>query len=105
MPDTIVANRWYDIALEVGIDTVKCFLDGKLLMSYTEPDKLFAIAGKDNANGNIIVKVVNAYGNEVPVNIDLQHASATLSKVKLITLSAPSLTDENSFEHPVQYYT
>ncbi|TKK65304.1 hypothetical protein FC093_20310 [Ilyomonas limi] len=103
LPDTIVANRWYDIALEVGIDTVKCYLDSKLLMTYTEPDKLFAIAGKDNANGDIIVKVVNAYGNEVPVDIDLQHAVATSLKANLITLSARTLTAENSFEHPMQY--
>src|SRR5439155_24857994 len=26
LPDTIVANRWYDIELQVGIDTVICFV-------------------------------------------------------------------------------
>ncbi len=103
LPDTIIANRWYDIELQVGIDTVKCFLDGKLLMSYAEPDKLFAIAGKDNANGDMIIKVVNAYGSEVPVDINLRHTTATAEKASLITLSAPALTDENSFELPRKY--
>ena len=103
LPDTIAANRWYDIELQVGVDTVKCFLDGKLLMTYTEPDKLFAISGKDEKNGDIIIKVVNGYSTEMPVNIDLQHLSSAGSTVKIITLSAPLLTDENSFEHPQQF--
>ncbi len=103
LPDTIAANRWYDIELQVGTDTVKCYLDGHLLMTYTEPNKLFAIAGKDTKNGDVIVKMVNAYGSEMPVNIDLQGATASTSAAKMITLSAPSLTDENSFEHPAQF--
>ena len=103
LPDTIVANRWYDVTLDVGIDTVKCYLDGKLLMTYTEPDKLFAIAGKDITSGDVIVKIVNAYSSETPVDIELQHTSGNRGKTKLITLSAPSLTDENSFAHPQQF--
>ncbi|MEO8110209.1 MAG: alpha-L-arabinofuranosidase C-terminal domain-containing protein [Ginsengibacter sp.] len=103
LPDTIAVNRWYDIELQVGLDTVKCFLDGKLLMTYTEPDKLFAISGKDEKNGDIIIKLVNGYSTEMPVNIDLQQVSSTGSTAKIITLSAPSLADENSFEHPQQF--
>ena len=103
LPDTIVPDRWYDIALQVGIDTVKCFLDGKLLMTYTEPDKLFSIAGKEEKSGDIIVKIVNAYGSEVPVNIMLDNARSSYSSAKITTLSAPSLTDENSFDNPKQF--
>lgn len=103
LPDTIAANRWYDIELQVGIDTVKCFLDGKLLMTYTEPDKLFAISGKDEKTDDIIIKLVNGYSAAMPVNIDLQHSSTVNSTAKIITLSAPLLTDENSFLHPQQF--
>jgi alpha-L-arabinofuranosidase len=103
LPDTIVTNRWYNIALEVGVHTVKCYLDGKLLITYTEPDKLFSISGKDTTKGDLIIKVVNAYATEVPVNIELQHTSAIPPIAQIITLSAPALTDENSFEHPKQY--
>ncbi len=103
LPDTIAANRWYDIELQVGTDTVKCFLDGKLLMTYTEPNKLFAIAGKDSSNGDVIVKIVNAYGSEMPVDIDLQGANQMLTSAQVTTLSSPSLSSENSYEHPQQY--
>lgn len=103
LPDTIAANRWYDIELQVGVDTVKCFLDGKLLMTYTEPDKLFAISGKDEKTGDIILKIVNAYNAEIPVSVGFQNSFAIQPSSELITLSAPNLTDENSFEQPEQY--
>jgi alpha-L-arabinofuranosidase len=82
---------------------VKCFLDGKLLMAYTEPDKLFALSGKNSVTGDIIVKIVNAYGSEVPVNINLQNEKNISPQSTLTTLSAPALTDENTFEYPTRY--
>jgi alpha-N-arabinofuranosidase len=103
LADTIQPNKWYDIELQVGVDTVKCFLDGKLLMTYTEPNKLFVIAGKDSATGDIIVKIVNAYGNEVPVNINLLNGKNISGQSILTTLSASALTDENTFEYPTRY--
>ena len=103
LPDTIVTNRWYDIELQVGIDTVKCFLNGKLLMSYMNSDKLFAVSGKDTTSGDVIVKIVNAYDFEMPVIINLQHDFSVQSAAKFTVLSAPDLTDENSFEHPKQF--
>jgi alpha-L-arabinofuranosidase len=114
LADTIVTNRWYDITLEVGIDTVKCYLNGKLLMSYTEPNKLFAIAGRKNDNGDLIIKLVNGYADPMPLTLDLRGISISAGGVaapattdsiagELITLSAPQLSDENSYEHPLQY--
>lgn len=101
LPDTIQPNKWYDIALQVGIDTVKCFLDGKLLMRYTEPDKLFAISGKDAASGDVIMKIVNAYNTETRVAVQLQNEN--VSTAEMITLSSSNLTDENSFETPEKF--
>jgi alpha-L-arabinofuranosidase len=103
LPDTIQLNKWYDITLDVGVDTVKCYLNGNLLMTYTEPDKLFAISGKDESNGDIIVKIVNAYGNEMSANIDFKNDGFKSSNILLTTLSAPSLTDENTFYEPEKY--
>ena len=103
LPDTIQTNKWYDITLDVGVDTVKCYLDGKLLMTYTEPDKLFAISGKDESNGDIIVKIVNAYVSEMPVDIDFKNDDFKSSNILLTTLSSPSLTDENTFDEPEKY--
>ncbi len=103
LPDTIQTGKWYDIELQVGVDTVKCFLNGKLLMSYTEPDKFFTISGKDESSGDIIVKIVNAYSNVIPVQIDLKNIVSLQPNAEIVTLSAPHLTDENSFQQPTQY--
>jgi alpha-L-arabinofuranosidase len=99
----IEAGRWYDIELQVGLDSVKCYLDGELLLTYTEPQKLFAIAGKDQKNGDVIVKLVNAYGNAVPATIKLDETFFNSSKATLTTLSAPGLQLENSYQDPARY--
>lgn len=103
LPDTIQTNRWYDIRLDVGVDTVKCYLDGKLLMTYTEPNKFFSIAGVDNKTGELIVKMVNAYAAALPVVIDLNGVQMTTGSVAITSLSAPALSDENSFASPTAY--
>lgn len=100
LTDTIVPGRWYDIELQVGLHTVKCFLNGRLLMSYSEPSRLFAIAGKDTATGGIIIKLVNAYSETVPAHINIQNAPGFKNRAEWLTLSAPSAEAENSFDHP-----
>lgn len=95
--DTIQAGKWYDVRLEVGMDTVKCFLDDKLLMSYSEPHKLFAIAGKDDKTGELIIKLVNGYSDTVETDFDISGVTGKASKITQTVLTSPSLTDENSF--------
>lgn len=93
----IETRRWYDIRLEVGLDKVNCYLDGKLLMSYEPPPVFFAIAGKDAASGDIIIKTVNAGAEPYTTQIKLDNAPALQSKAALITLSAPNGEAENGF--------
>jgi alpha-N-arabinofuranosidase len=98
----IETGRWYEIRLEVGPDKVDCYLDGKLLMSYTPPPTFFALAGKDNATGDIIIKTVNAGAEPVTTHINLENAQVK-PQAKLITLTAPDGEAENSFAQPKQY--
>lgn len=97
----IETGRWYEIRLEVGADKVDCYLDGKLLMTYTPPPVFFAIAGKDSTTGDIIIKTVNAGPDPITTHLDLDNAPALPLKAKLITLSAPSGEAENSFDKEV----
>jgi alpha-L-arabinofuranosidase len=102
LPEPIETGRWYDIRLEVGYDKVDCFLDGKLLMSYEEPTKFFAISGRDNKTGDIIIKVVNA--SDQPHNTAISVDGAQLSaEAEWITLAADSPEAENSFTAPEKY--
>ena len=103
LPAPIQTGRWYDIVLEVGYDKVDCYLDGKLLMSYTEPKKFFSIAGRDNQTGDIIIKVVNAAATPCKTTIELKGAGQLDPTADLAVLKADSPEAENSFAHPVQY--
>jgi len=103
MPARIETGRWYDITLEVGYDKVDCYLDGKLLMSYTEPQKLFSIAGRNNRTGELIVKVVNAAATPYTVGIELKGAVEPAAAGELFTLRSDSPLAENSFDDPRKY--
>lgn len=96
----IELNRWYDIELQVNQTEVICFLDGKRLMQYARPRTVFAIAGLDETNGDVVIKLVNAHAEPKPIHINLQHAGQLKKEGKAIILSANAPDDENSFEHP-----
>lgn len=103
LPAPIESNCWYDIELRVGMDTVACYLDGKLLMTYTEPEKLFAIAGRDEKKKELVLKIVNAYGNAISTEINIDRSVAKNGIASLTTITAPELTEENSFENPKRF--
>ena len=103
LPKPIETGRWYEITLEVGMDTVKCYLDGQLLMTYREPAKLVSIAGRDKQTGDIIVKVVNAAPTPYQINIELDGLQEVDPVADLFYLHADSLQAENSFADPVRY--
>ena len=102
LPAPIQTGRWYDITLEVGADKVDCYLDGNLILSYTEPDKLFSIAGRDAKNGDIIIKLVNAGAQPISTSFQINGANVA-NTAQLYTLSASSLDAENSLEEPQKY--
>jgi alpha-L-arabinofuranosidase len=102
LPARIEAGRWYDITLEVGLDTVNCYLDGQLLMRYTEPQKFFSIAGRDNKTGDVIIKVVNGYSEPYKTTLRL-NGMQVAGTAQLFTLTAPSLEAENSMKAPKSY--
>ncbi|MBS1664107.1 MAG: alpha-L-arabinofuranosidase [Bacteroidetes bacterium] len=100
MPAPIQTGRWYDIRLEVAEDHVECYLDDKLLMSYTEPQKLFSIAGRDEKTGDVIVKVVNAGATSYDVSLRLDGGIDPVAEGRLTVLRSDSPGVENSLEEP-----
>jgi alpha-L-arabinofuranosidase len=99
----IETGRWYDVTIEVGADQVDCYLDGKLLMTYKEPQQFFSIAGKDDVTGDIIIKAVNASANPYQTGISLTGVTGLQSMGELISLRAASPEVENSFAAPTKY--
>jgi alpha-L-arabinofuranosidase len=99
----IETGRWYDVRLEVGMDKVDCYLNDTLLMTYQEPDKLFSLAGRDETNGDIIIKLVNAKETAFTTIINLDGIVKTGKVAKLSSLSANDLKAENSFSQPKKH--
>ncbi|MDO9376218.1 MAG: hypothetical protein Q7T76_17475, partial [Ferruginibacter sp.] len=90
------------IRLEVGIDSVKCFLDDVLLMTYTEPAKVFCIAGRDEASGDVILKIVNAAAEPAATTIQLNNLPGIKTTGELVTLSSKTGEEENSYDTPTK---
>ncbi|WP_165958106.1 alpha-L-arabinofuranosidase C-terminal domain-containing protein [Segetibacter sp. 3557_3] len=103
LPKPIEIGRWYDITLEVGFDKVDCYLDGKLLMSYTEPKKILGIAGRDKETGDLIIKVVNASDEAYNTAINFDGPVTPAGTGAAISLQTDSLNVENSFASPTGY--
>jgi alpha-L-arabinofuranosidase len=103
LPKPIETGRWYEITLEVGLEKVDCYLDGKLLMSYSEPPKLIGVAGRDQKNGDLIIKMVNASGDSFDTQLQLEGKGEITGAGEAWVLQAPGLEVENSFEKPVDY--
>jgi alpha-N-arabinofuranosidase len=99
----IETNRWYDVEIKVNNATIECYLDGKLLVSYREPNKFFSIAGRDDNTGEIVVKIVNASSQSNRATVQLDGVKKLSPSGKAIVLSSSSAEDENSFEHPTKF--
>lgn len=104
LPQPIEQGRWYDIRLEVDSARVACYLDNELLMTLQEPQKFFAIAGKDERKEELVIKAVNAYTDTLKATVRLNGMHLPAGQTATwITLTAPSASAENSFEQPTAF--
>ncbi len=106
IPANIDIDRWYDVRIEIRGNSVKGYLDGKLVqeVSDTRADvkSLCTSASRDDKTGDIILKVVNASNNPVLTQISLPGAENLTGSGKAIVLSSASPLDENTFAEPTK---
>jgi alpha-L-arabinofuranosidase len=102
----IETGRWYDIRLEVRGPSVKCYLDGELVHdiknALTATDALYASATRDEATGEVIVKVVNTSPAPTETEFNLAGAGKLGSTAQAIVLTSEKPEDENSLEEPTK---
>lgn len=99
-------NKWYDVKLVVTPQKSELYMNGKLIVAYapeTTPLQFFS-SGYDEATGELIVKVVNAEAEAYPLRVKLDGVNQVEKTGKVISLSAASDMDENSFEEPKKIY-
>lgn len=101
VPGRIETGRWYDLRVEVQGPRIRCFLDGMLVHDVVEQgtQTLFASATRDAANGDVILKVVNAGASDCQVEIDLQGVSEVAREARgEVLVGNPA--DVNSLDEP-----
>lgn len=96
-------NRWYKIKVVLKNGKMEGYIDDKLYCTAdlgTEPvGRIAAHAGYDEAAGEVVVKVVNAEAEALPLSLQL-NAKDIASTASVETLKSESLWDENSYSMP-----
>jgi alpha-L-arabinofuranosidase len=102
VPGKIETGKWYDIRIEIAGGRVRCYLDDKLVHDVTRAtDKaLYAMAGRKNDTGEVIVKIVNTSNEPQDTAIVLRGANKIESTGRAIVLTGEGPDAENSFEAP-----
>lgn len=97
--DRVENNKWYDVKTVIKPTNAEYFINGASKLKYEGKPipKVFTVAGYDVDNNEIIIKFVNAKNEKLTSKINL--AGAEVQKVgDVVTLSADSPTDENTFD-------
>jgi len=102
----IETGRWYDIRMELKGNTIKCFLDNKLIHDLKLPAQraLYAVASRAEKNGELIVKVVNVTDEAVETQINLAGLKNPPASASVNVLTAPDGAAENTLDEPKKVY-
>lgn len=98
----IETNRWYDVKVELAGRRIRCYLDSELIHDATAPDpqKFFATAGRDNSNGDVLLKAINSGAESIPATLNLRGVERLSSDAQVTVLTSAALADNNSLEEP-----
>lgn len=106
MKGSVEIGRWYDVKLEISGNSVKGYLDGKLVQEVSSNNlntkSICASASRDEKSGDIIIKVVNASNAAVTAQVNLNGAGKLSGTAKAIVLTSASALDENTLEQPTK---
>jgi alpha-L-arabinofuranosidase len=104
VPGEVELNRWYDVKIELNDRRIRCYLDGKLVHDVTapKPQSLFASAGRDEATGDLILKVINTSTGSASAALTVSGAGHLRPDAQLLVLTSGKRSDNNSLEHPTR---
>jgi alpha-L-arabinofuranosidase len=95
-------GRWYDVTLQVAGDSVKAWLDDELVfdtvLKHDVTKGIFSSATIDDANGELIVKVVNTSDMATTARLNLKNFVPGAARV--VRLAANDGMEENTLSAP-----
>jgi alpha-L-arabinofuranosidase len=102
IPHKVETGKWYGLKLVVNPSNVELFVDGVSVYRYEnkKTSRHYAVAGYDEQNRELVLKVVNAENEPYTAGINLKGTNDISANGRVITLSAENVTDENSFDNP-----
>ncbi len=101
----VETGRQYELKVEVKGMNIKCYIDGQLVLDYTDTaaSSIYQEATYDKETGEMIVKLVNVSASDLPVQLNLSNVNVH-SVGKQILLKGDSPDAENSFANPNAVY-
>ena len=103
--ETITTGVWYDVRVVLTGPRIQCYLNGQLIQDVTYSSVgLFASSSYDKANGQIIVKAVNAYSQPVDTTFNLNGVGSISPTGTVVQLTSGSPSDENSLAAPTNVF-
>jgi alpha-L-arabinofuranosidase len=102
VPGKIERERWYDVKIELNGARIRCYLDGELVHDATVPrqQKFYAVGGRDQKTGDVVVKAINLGNETVAGKLDLNGVGNISATGHATVLQSASLSDNNSLEQP-----
>ena len=106
IPTKIETGKWNDVKMVVTPGKSELYLNGKLLIEHSPKSSPthFISSGYDENTNELILKVVNADNEPYATTVRLEGVGKVKNTGKVITLSATSGEEENSFEEPQKIY-
>jgi alpha-L-arabinofuranosidase len=100
----IETDRWYDIKVELAGNRIRCYLDGTLIHDAAAPatEHFYATAGRDEANGDLVVKAINTAAEPVAARLTLQGLDSVKPDATVTVLTSENLADNNSLDEPTR---
>lgn len=102
VPGKIERERWYEVKIELNGARIRCYLDGTLVHDATVPrqQKFYAVTGRDEKSGDLVVKAINLGNEAVMGKLDLNGVGNIAATGHATVLQSASLSDNNSLEQP-----
>jgi len=99
---SILANRWYDIRVELNGDRIRCYLDNKLIHDATYPKSAPFLASStyDEEAKEIILKAVNVSAHDLHTSININGSKELGPIAHGWVLTAQDPLAENTLENP-----